>query len=1153
MKAFGVLQGTLCVAFLLGTSANLGAQTIYGGLRGLVTDSQGAVITGAKIALTDEATSLTRSAITNDTGEYNFASVVPATYSVITEAPGFKRTERRGVVVATQQTVTLDVIVEVGAVTESIMVTGEVPLLETSSASQGQVVDHQKLIDLPNLGRNPFMMSRLAATVQQVGNPAYNRMQDQSGSSQISINGGPVRGNNYLLDGIPITDFSNRAIIIPSLESVEEMKVQYSTYDAEMGRTGGGMFNTYLKSGGNTYHGSLFGYMRETDWLANTFFNNRNGSPITDQPFRNYGGSFGGPVIIPKLYNGKSKTFFWLGFEGYRDTQAASREQYTPTALERIGDFSQTRNSAGGLLTIYDPLTTQPDGSRSPFPGNIIPANRIDPVGRAIAATYLLPNKTGAGRFFGDNNLAGAGPLPSIADQKFAKLDQQITSWWRASLSYLRYNSSEPGENPYPTISSPDQWFLDRRVDATQVNTTMTPSSTWVLSLRYGFNRFPNIGTQRSQGFNLASLGFSPTFASAVPSPTFPNLTMQTVHSLGTNNNFNYIHHSRNLGASASKYMGRHGVKFGFDFRRLHDDGLDFGNSAGAFTFDNRFTRANSNSTTSASGADIADLLLGAPAVATGYIPSVLREFVDYYALYLHDDFRVTSKLTLNLGIRWEREYGLREANNLLITGFDSSATNPIGAAAGVTTRGVFRFAGIDGQKETTGNPTLNKWSPRLGFAYQLNDKTVLRGGWGVFWAPMFSLGAPYNSEGVTATTAPSVSNDGNKTPAIQLANPFPNGLDRPVGSSLGALTGVGKPMTIFDPNATSPRVQQFSFDVQRQLGAGWVTSVGYSGSRTSHLTWSTASLNINQLDPQYFSQGAALTQAVPNPFLNNGGTGVIGGATVARNQLLRPFPQFASVNLTNSDRNEAQYDAMVVRVQKSMSSGLSIVSTYTLSKNFDMSGGGPGNNLNAGNSGPQDVYSLDGEWGLSYLHSPHRWVTATTYELPFGRGKAFGASLPYAANLVVGGWSLNAVTTFQTGFPLQIYMNNNGNSALGTARQRPNATGVSPEVEGAVGVKIDNWINRAAFVDAPAFTLGNVTRTIGMRGPGQANWDLSVFKTFSIFESFRAQFRAEALNAMNTPLFRAPNTAFGNAAFGRITSQANFPRMIQLGLRLFF
>ena len=1150
MKAIGVVRALLP---LLISACNLHAQTIYGGLRGAVTDAQGAAIGTAKVTITDEATSATRSTLTNDAGEYNFASVVPSSYTLAVESPGFKRSERKGIGVATQQYLTFDVRLELGSVSESIMVSGDAPLLETASASQGLVIDRQKLTDLPNLGRNPFMMSRLTPTVQQVGNPAFNRMQDQSGSSQISINGGPVRGNNYLLDGIPITDFSNRAIIIPSLESVEEMKVQYSTYDAEMGRTGGGMFNTYLKSGANTYHGSLFGYMRQTDWLANTFFNNRNGTPITDQPFRNYGGSFGGAVVVPKVYNGRNKTFFWLGFEGYRDTQAASREQYTPTALERIGDFSQSKNSAGQLLTIYDPATTAADGSRTPFAGNVIPANRIDTVGRNIAATYMLPNKAAAGRFYGDNNLAGAGPLPSIADQKFAKLDHQVFSWWHASLSYLRYNSREPGENPYPTISSPDQWFLARKVDATQLNNTFTPSSTWVVTFRYGFNRFPNIGTQKSQGYNLLSLGFNPGFVKDVPSPTFPNLTMQTAYNLGTNNNFNYVHHSKNLGAAASKYFGRHSIKFGYDFRRLHDDGIDFGNSAGAFTFDNRFSRANSNSTTSASGSDIADLLLGAPAAATGFVPTKLYEYVDYNALYVHDDFRVSSKLTLNIGLRWERETGLQESNNLLITGFDTKAVNPIGAAAGVSTPGVLKFAGVDGQKRDTGNPNMNKFSPRIGFAYQLNDKTVVRGGWGLFWAPMFSLGSPYNSEGVTASTAPSVSNDGNKTPALALSTVFASGLDKPVGNSLGALTGNGKTVTIFSPTSRSPRVQQFSLEIQREVKGGWVGSVGYSGSRTTHLTWTSASMNINQLDPQFFSQGAALTQAVTNPFFGKGGTGVIAGSTVARNQLLRPYPQFAAVNVTNSDRNEAQYDALAVKIQKRMSMGLSLVSAYTWSKNMDMAGGGPGNNLNAGNSGPQDVYSLNGEWGLSYLHSPHRWTNAITYELPFGKGKQFAHSLPLAADMLVGGWSINTVSTMQTGFPLQIYMNNNGNSALGTARQRPNATGVSPEVNGEVGSKIDGWINKAAFVDAPAFTFGNLTRTIGMRGPGQVNWDISVFKTVNVFESFKAQFRAEALNAMNTPLFRAPNTAFGNAAFGRITSQGNFPRMIQLGLRLYF
>ena len=276
-------------------------QGFQGSMRGRVVDPNGAVIPDAKIMILDQATSITRATLTSDRGEYTFAAVTPATYTILAEAPGFKRSERKDVVVSTQTAVTIDLALELGQVTEQIMVTSESSLIETASASTGQVIDRQKLVDLPNLGRNPFMLSKLSESVVQVGNPKFNRMQDQSGSSQISIAGGPVRGNNYTLDGISITDSTNRAVIIPSQESVQEMKVQANTYDAEMGRTGGGTFNTFLRSGTNDWHGSAFGYLRQTDWVANNFFSNRAGQAKPDQPFKNYGGSIGGPVRIPKI------------------------------------------------------------------------------------------------------------------------------------------------------------------------------------------------------------------------------------------------------------------------------------------------------------------------------------------------------------------------------------------------------------------------------------------------------------------------------------------------------------------------------------------------------------------------------------------------------------------------------------------------------------------------------------------------------------------------------------------------------------------------------------------------------------------------------------------------------------------------------------
>src|SRR5258708_858489 len=419
----------------------------------------------------EEGTGTQRATLSTTAGEFVFSEVVPATYAIVIEAPGFKKFQRKGVVVGTQQQVSLDLKLEIGQVSESVQVTAEAPLVESANASQGQVLNNQQVTELPNLGRNPFMLSKLVQNVVPVGNPAYNRMEDQSGSSAISIAGGPVRGNNYLIDGVPITDANNRAIIIPSLEAIQEVKIQANTYDAEMARTGGGMFNTLMKSGANAFHGSLYGHLRRTDWDANSFFNNAARVPITPQPNDTWGASFGGKVKIPKVYDGKNKTFFYLGFEHYDDTQSSSSLLPTPTALERVGNFSKSFNPDWTLRAIYDPLNTV-HGARVPFTGNIIPGNKINPVGLAIPANFQ-PGQTAPG-FYGDNNLNAPGRLPCRAAQYTGKLDEDVTSWWRVSLSYLRYFSLEPGNTEFPTVSSPNQWRPPRPVDATPAQNIIT-------------------------------------------------------------------------------------------------------------------------------------------------------------------------------------------------------------------------------------------------------------------------------------------------------------------------------------------------------------------------------------------------------------------------------------------------------------------------------------------------------------------------------------------------------------------------------------------------------------------------------------------------------------------------------------------------------
>ncbi len=1128
------------------TAGALMAQSYYGGLRGIVTDQNGGTVANAKVTLLDEGTGEQRSAITNSTGEYVFSEVPPATYTVVSEAQGFKKFEQKGIIVGTQQQITVDVKLEVGQVSESVQVTEQVPLIENSDASQGQVIDNQQLVNLPNLGRNPFMLSKLVQNVTPVGNPAYNRMEDQSGSSQISIAGGPVRGNNYLLDGIPITDADNRAIIIPSLEAVQEVKIQANTYDAEMARTGGGMFNTLMRSGTNDYHGSLYGHLRRTSWDANSFFNNEAGLPVANQPNDTWGASFGGKIWIPKVYDGKNKTFFWLAFEHYDDTQSASEQFNAPTQLERQGDFSQSS------VTIYNPQAPlQANGNRAPFAGNVIPASMLNPVGVAIASTYANP-QTAPGSY-GAVDINGSATLPCRAAQYTGKLDEDFTSWWRASLSYLRYFSLEPGNTWFDSLSTPDGWRLLRRVDTTQLNNLFTINPTTVLTVRYGFNRFPNYSYDVSQGFNLASLGFSPSFVNQVPHALsqFPYISMSSLYSLGVDdNNSYYVHASNNFSTNVSKYAGRHSLTAGFDYRRIKTAGADANDASGSFSFNGIFTQSNPTSA-GTGGADLADLLLGYPASGATYTASKLTDFADYYGAYIQDNIRMSSKLTINVGLRWERELGLQEVNNGMVVNFDTTAVNPLAAGVtGILPTGVVQYAGNG--KNSVGNPYPNKWGPRVGLAYQVDSKTVIRGGYGIFWAPQFALGAPIATPGYNAETSYIATTNNFQTPAGTLTNPFPQGIAQPVGNSLGPATGNGQTISLVDPNARSPMIQQYSIDVQRELPGGVAFEVGYVGSHSTHLTMATANININALNPALLSEGTALTQSVTNPFYGHGGTGVIGTPSVQSSQLLLPYPTFGAVNYLFDDNDHARYDSMVVKAQKRFTSGLTFLSTFTWSRNMDASSGGAGNTLNAGNLGPQNPYNMAAEYSLSNIDTPLRWATSFSYELPFGKGKPFlnnGRTLNY----VVGGWTLNAVSIFQTGFPLQISQSKNFNSSFGYASQRPNATGVSPATSGSLGSRLGDYINPAAFSTAPEFTFGDVGRTIPLRGPGQANWDMSLFKNIPMTERANAQFRFEALNAFNTPLFYGPNVSYGSAEFGQITSQANFSRQLQLALRFSF
>ncbi len=1139
--------------------AVLYAQNYQGAVRGTASDASGAAIGGVKITLTDQATNVSRSTVTNNQGEYVFTSLEPATYSVTAESPNFKKFIRRDVTVATQSSVTADLQLELGTVSQSIEVTEEAPQLESSNASNGQVIDGQKLTDLPNLGRNPFLFAKLSTNVVPVGDPRFNRFQDQSGSSQISIAGGPIRGNNYTIDGVPITDSENRAVIIPSIEGTQEMKLQENTYDATMGRTGGGVFNTFLKSGSNALHGSVLGYTRQTDWLANTFFRNASGQPVADQPQYNWGGSLGGPVWIPKVYNGKNKTFFYVVTESYRQKSPLTDQYTLPTAAEKAGNFS------GSKKIVYDPFTSRactagdacPAGVttvRSPFAGNIIPANRLNAVGQSVLGLMPLP-QTGVTDAI---NFTGSDTLTDRADEYMAKLDHEIFSWWKMNASYLHYKSREPGGNTLGTIltaSSGTPYLLYRKVDATQVNSIMTLNPTTVLNLRFGFNRFPNVTDPVNYGLSPATLGLPAGYVNSLQAQYLPEFDFSS-----NPNNFssvspsNTVFYSRNWLGSVSKFAGRHSFTFGVDYRSIHTDFLNLSQSAGLFAFNGVFTQQYPTKT-NGTGSDFADALLGYPSSGSVNTSTKLYTQVNYIAGYIQDDFRVNSKLTLNFGLRYEFETGIKEKNNHYVVGFDTNAINPLASGVtGLTPKGVIQYAGVNGNDSYCCTPARNKFGPRVGFAYSLNDKTIVRGGFGMFYAPTRFADDASLALGYTQTTTYVASNNGNSTPASSLTNPFPSGVLQPVGNSLGALTGVGSAFNYLDQNRTSGLVFQYSLDIQRQLPKNMMFEIGYIGSSSRHLQTSstaTGSYDINQVPDSYLALGSQLAASVPNPYYLHGGTGIIGSATVAAAQLLRPFSEYGNIGLLSNPAH-ARYDSMVVKVQKKMSAGLTFLSALTWSKNMDNEFAS-GNFFSGSSSAPQNAYNLEAEYALALSDTPLRWSNTLTYELPFGKGKRFLGGAGKAVDLAVGGWQINFTNVYQTGFPLAIYENSNQNAVLGTLVQRPNATGISPSQSGSVESRLTNYINSAAFSSAPAFSYGNLARTISYRGPGMKNWDSSLFKNFAVTERFHAEFRAEALNTFNSPQFANPNTRFENTAFGTISNQVNFSRLIQLGVRFAF
>jgi hypothetical protein len=1176
------------------------AQGFQGGLRGSVKDS-GGVVPGVDVTLTNESTSIARSTTTNERGEYVFAAVDPGTYKIKAVLQGYKTYEQGGLRIGTQQFLTLDVTMEIGRLEENITVTGAAPLIETSNASTGTVLDNQALQSLPSPGRNAFMIGTTVPTVVPSGDTQYNRQQDQTNASLVSLGGGTRRGNNYTLDGVPITDLRNRQSANPTIEALDDVKVQVHTYDAEMGRTGGGVFNTTLRSGTNTYRGSAFYQTRPIWGQTNNFFSEKfkeaalaRGDTVTaeknDKPESPYylgGGGFGGPIV-------KNRTFFWFASENYTDTQTRNASEIMPTTLERSGDFSKTTNSSGAPVIIYDPLT------RLPFPGNVIPANRIN----SVAASMLkyLP-KPDIEVDNGTNNYNRTSLIKSKWTQEYAvKLEHKFTDKVNLTGFYMYNRSNEPCANYFGSadqndpnrFADPGDYLLKRRPQILALNNTWVLSDSSVATFRFGRTDFPDNDTL-TLDFDPATLGFSQNFLNQITVKKFPsvdiigydNFAGQT---LGAINPTDRDWYSTSVNGTLSKFFGTHTIKGGGDFRKI---GLNFyapGNGAGLFQFDKDITSSNGGASGTTDGNAVASFLLGFPSALSNRQSSIslstpVNIFTYYTGGYVQDDWRVSSKFTLNYGVRLEHETGVAEKDNNFSVGFDPAVKNalsnvtiaadPVAGTAARNPTGGLMYAGVDGNPTTQGNPPKLKVSPRVGAVYSLNSKTVLRGGYGLYWAP-YNYPAPSTSQnnyGQVGYSQNTIVPQSTGVPTVSLTNPFPAGLIQISGNSLKSLAGAGGNISYVDQNSTAPRVQQYSIDLQRELPGEMAITVSYMGSRGDNLALggsNDAAININQLDPKYMALGARLNDSLPNPFFGNANAGPFASqATLSRAQLLRPYPQFGNILARHVLEGKSVYNAAVIEWSKRTTHGWGGRISYTYSRLKDNQFA-EGNfysaqtqtaPLNSYNYIPGSAYyDPNADYATSLLDVPHRVIIAPIVDLPFGKGKKYGANNS-VVDWIAGGWQVTTAINLQAGFPIAVQQSDNTGTFGGS--QRPNlVSGVDLATSGSYEDRqasadhpTATWVNPAAFAVAAANTFGNAPRTItDVRSPNQFNVD-GVFAKNLRFGAKSAQIRIELLNLINRVNVRALNgrNTVGNSNFGQTAVQAGFMRITQLMFRFNF
>jgi hypothetical protein len=1150
------------LAVLLALSFTAFGQDTRGSILGRVTDATGANVADAEVKVSSVATGVAVTAKTNDSGNFVIPYLTPGVYTVTAELAGFKKFVRENVQVRVNDAVEVNMPLTVGNVTESVEVTAETPLLSTAEASLGQVVDERRVLELPIFSGNAMEFTLLAPGTVNATDMRLRKAPFNNAPSQFSTDGSGLFNNEFNIDGVTNTfsDSTNvRVAYSPPQAAIAEFKVQTSSFDAQNGHTMGSVVNINSKGGANTFHGAAWWWLRHSELDSPTIFQNRSAQPgqrkLAVYQDNRYGLSGGAPVYIPKIYNGKNRTFWQFTWEANKfGDPAGTYVSSVPREAWRNGDFSDLLR-LGANYQLYDPATIKAEAngtfSRTPFVGNIIPTNRLNSVGKNIMNLYPLPNQPGNND--GANNFFLTGKAIENYWSTISRVDHVINDKNRMFVRFHRDYWEEDKNRHFG--NSVNGIILNRINRAIAFDDVHVFTPTFLLNFRYGITQQEFPERRVSQGYDLASLGFSQNLLGLIPAgqQTLPNIQVGSLTAISGSESGDGVAASlvHTWVGNFTKIHGNHSLRFGPEFRlyRVFSDRHSQDNAPNLNFADTWGKGPLNTSPAPPVGAQMVSLLLGIPNGAMTRSGSFAIQD-KYFGAYIQDDWKVSRKLTLNLGLRVERESPVTERFNRSVTQWLPDTANPISAAA------IAKYAAaaqvpevplsafkVNGGVSFASEQNRNLWSgmgltwlPRIGLAYQVTEKTVIRAGYGIFYGSVGAFKSGAILTGFSQSTPIQPTSDNGLTFNATLANPLPNGLIAPLGAAGGMKTGLNQTITHFADDRKQPYAQRWSMGIQQQVKGGFVAEASYVGNRGTRLP---VTRNANATPLQYLSTSPVrdqarityLGQAFPSPFF--GLDPLFTSNTISREKMLQPYPHFGTVQYSDPI-GYSWFHSLQARLEKRFSHGFTLQTSYTWSRAMEAS-----SFLNGADAMPYE--------SLANIDRAHRVVGSGIWELPFGKGRKFANKLSGPLDFFIGGWQVSGVAQRQSGQPIdwgQMVVLGDSTQLRLPSNER----------------NTDRWFNTSIFARgsvATALTPASNVRTFPLRFSdvrfdSQRRWDFSLNKTFRINESARVRFRADTFNALNMPVLRGPNTNATSGAFGTITAQEP-PRSFQFSLQMMF